>query len=335
MVVGKLVAERSVSIEMFYIHFLQIRVLWQYFSDVWEQVWESPLHFRAKETRRRREEEERLAEEQDAESEEDVIMNRDQAEISDDDAMEIDDSDSEADEAPIRRRRRSRLVQPVRRGVRQRKMKGLPKDFEDPPGLDFKSVRAQLGEKPVNRAQGPLANRLIELVFSDLFYDRPLVMPPNWKKLKYLKGYQKIRERLLREAPELADEFVNGLFRLFTYYCTCIPAYSLARWISPRKVEHQNKAAWLSFMKRQRPREITSYPGSDSKGYSDDSWWWPARQSITDDFCWGLSARDAVSAEVLSTVRRREHQLETDNNILPADDSKERRELYRFYSRWT
>ena len=52
LVIGRLLAESCASKRKFYIHFLQIRVLWQYFSDVWEQVWENAsLHFRAKRLR--------------------------------------------------------------------------------------------------------------------------------------------------------------------------------------------------------------------------------------------------------------------------------------------
>ena len=328
----------NVDIKKFYIHFLQIQVLWQYFSDVWEQIWESPLHFRAKEKRRMREERDRQAQQPIEEEEDDIGTDHDQPFLSDldEDAMETQSEATDnppPHEAPIRSRRRSRHVQAIRQRKQQRKMKGLPKDFKDPPELNFPSVCLQLGENPANRPQGPLSYRPIELVFDDLFHDRTQSASPNWKKLKYLKGYQKIRERLLRERPELADEFRTRLFRLFTYYCLCIPAYSKARWISPRKVKLQNKVAWLSFMKYSIENNMTSYPGCSYQGISTDSWSWTGRQSITSDFCWGLSARTAISAKVLETVAARDRPLPTDKNIYPDHASKKCRRKYRFYSK--
>ena len=339
LIIGRLLTEPNPDIRKFYIHFLQIRVLWQYFSDVWEQIWESPLHFRAKERRRRKEKRDRQAEQPiEEEEEDDILSDFDQDEPSDQDeeAMETESDatdDPPPDEAPIRSRRGSRPDQAVRRRKRQRKMKGLPKNFEVPPELDFPSVCLQLGEDPENRPQGPLSYRPIQRVFADLFHDRVQSPSPNWKKLKYLKGYQKIRERLLRERPELADEFRKGLFRLFTYYCLCIPAYSKARWISPRKVGLQNKVAWLSFMKCSILNDMTSNPGCCERGISEDSWSWTGRQSITDDFCWGLSARTAISAKVLDTVAARDRPLPTDKNIYPGHESRKWRRQYRFYSK--
>ena len=134
-------------------------------------------------------------------------------------------------------------------------------------------------------------------------------------------------------APELAEDFTQGLFRLFSYYCLCIPAYSKGRWISPRKVGLLNTVAWLSFLKDTFENCITAFPGLAFERNSRDSWWWRNRQSIMDDFCWGLSAREAVSAEVLNTVVARDRQLPTDDNIVPSNDSPEGRRRYRFYSR--
>src|SRR5208282_4697075 len=141
------------------------------------------------------------------------------------------------------------------------------------------------------------------------------------------------RKQLLQERPELADEFRTGLFHLFTYYCLCIPAYSKAWWISPRKVKLQNKVAWLSFMKYLIENNMTSYCGCSYQGISTDSWLWTGRQSITSDFCWGLSARTAISAKVLETVAARDRLLPTDKNIYPDHESKKCRRKYRFYSK--
>ena len=138
---------------------------------------------------------------------------------------------------------------------------------------------------------------------------------------------------MLRECPELADQFCTGLFCLFTYYCLCIPAYSKAWWISPRKIRLQNKAAWLSFMKHLIENNMTSYPGSSYLGISTNSWLWTGWQSITSDFCWGLSARAAISAKVLDTVAARDRPLPTDKNIYPDHESRKCRREYQFYSK--
>jgi hypothetical protein len=100
----------------------------------------------AKERRRMREERDCQAQQPIEEEEDHIGTDHDQPFLSDQDEDAVETrseptDDPPPDEAPIRSRRGSRHVQAIRQRKRQRKMKGLPKDFKDPPELNFPSVR--------------------------------------------------------------------------------------------------------------------------------------------------------------------------------------------------
>jgi len=208
--------------------------------------------------------------------------------------LESDDEFSvgESDKAPIRRRRNVQRI--ARRPITSRKLKGLKKTFQNPPKLTFEGVMAELDEFPQPRYQGDILGLRLSDIFSRLFFDSIYQRKPNWKKLKYLTAFQKIREALgAREELDIAERFRDMLFFLFFYYCTCIPAFSRDLFLA--SYQRQKRIAWLEFHFPKRvPGPIIASTGNI---VCSDSWCC-RRPQIDLDLCWGLSSRDAIKMEV-------------------------------------
>lgn len=113
--------------------------------------------------------------------------------------------------------------------------------------MTFDDISKFLGETPISRKRATCWNSF-NLIY-DLLWSPSFDHKRKWKQ-KYLQGFHKILEMLI-EVPDssgdLKNEFLEKVRTLFEYYCPCIPATSMNRWLAPDG--SKNRLAWLSFDK--------------------------------------------------------------------------------------
>jgi hypothetical protein len=145
------------------------------------------------------------------------------------------DSDVDSGEEEGRARKRVRVT--------KKNAKVVKKRWEEPPGLTYVSVEAELEEEP-------LAVGIVKLYFNKVDSFRLIFEPEEggvrgqgWQNKPYLHTLKMIKDHLEKEDVELV---VKRLRRLFDLTCHCVPNVSRDRWLVNSR-QSKFKPGWIAF----------------------------------------------------------------------------------------
>src|SRR5437762_1748787 len=130
-----------------------------------------------------------------------------------------------------------------RKNITIKNAKVVNKIFDDPPGLTYASVKAELEEEPIPVGKGKkYGNRRdqFKLIFESKYED---IKGQCWKNKVYLQCIRRLEEQL--ESQEY-DFIIRWLWYLFETYCHCVPIASRDRWLE-RVGRDKNKPGWIAF----------------------------------------------------------------------------------------
>src|SRR5215471_10420337 len=120
------------------------------------------------------------------------------------------------------------------RNKTQAKSRRLNYYVDNPLSLNFRDVCEFLGEPPLCRKTATTWNTLNKIFNLYWGSDNANIKRGSGWKQKYRQAYQKVLDMLIEiDDGSLIRRFKEKHRTSFEYYCTCLPATSLAKWIAP------------------------------------------------------------------------------------------------------
>jgi len=236
----------------FLLRWLATRVMRQYHQDIWDALYKSPFDFKGKESELERQKQERMNEETESDGEEP--------------------------------RPRKRVL------VTKKNAKVVKKRWEEPPGLTYASVKAELEEEPLPVGIGKLyfnRNDFFRLIFRS---DKEQVKGQGWQNKPYLHALQAIELHL---DPEDYRFIMRRLESLFNRTCHCIPNISRDRWLV-NSGQSKFKAGWLAFDMNGDRIDCSSFKRDRAKESGSS---WLNEKSMHEDKYWNITLDEAISEE--------------------------------------
>ena len=236
----------------FLVRWLATRLMRQYHHDVWDGLYKSPFEFKGKESEREQQR-----------------------------AQETEEMDSDEERRPTKRPR-----------ITIKNAKAVRKRWEQPPGLTYSSVRADLEEEPLPVGIGKLyfnRNDFFQLIFRP---EKDGMKGQGWQNKPYLYALERIRHHLREEDYELV---MRRLQRLFNTRCHCIPNISRDRWLA-NSGQSKFKPGWVAFDDNGDRIDCSSFRKYLAKEVGSS---WLDERSMHEDKYWNIGVDEAIGGDYL------------------------------------
>jgi len=238
------------------LHWMSTRIMRQYHQDFWTALYKSPHEFQGKECERKRQQELEENSNDDAES-------------------DLDGFQPHAHRTKKRKRSTIKTAKVVK------------KNFANPPGLIYSSVKAEIQEDLMPAGMGKAySNRghLFELIFETPYED---IAGQGWQDKPYLHCLRLLQRRL--ESDEY-DTMIHRLRHLFTTRCHCIHVISRDRWLE-RADRDKNKPGWIAFGRNGQRLDCSSHRASVALENGSS---WLETRSMEQDRYWNVKIEDIL-----------------------------------------
>ena len=233
------------------------RIMRQYHLDFWTALYKAPNEFKGKESERERQRE---------------AGNEDNG----------DDAESESDgEQSLGRHTKKRRRSTIKTA------KVVKKIFDNPPGLTYLSVKAELQEDPTPAGMGKsYSNRrdLFELMFETEYED---IVGQGWRDKPYLHCLELLQRRL---GSEQLDFVMDRLWHLFRTRCHCVHVISRDRWLE-RAGRNKNKPGWIAFQRNGQRLDCSSFKSFVALQNGSS---WLETASMEEDRYWNVKIEDIL-----------------------------------------
>ena len=249
---------------LFFLDWIAIRLLKQYFQDIWNGLYQSSYEFQGKIQERVRQDKEAEAEEEEWD-EEDLSYSE------------------EEERQPTNKQRRL-----TTRKSRKKIYKSF--DLDDLPHLTYRSVKNELKEEPQAAALGK--DYLTKEAIFDLLFLQHLVpesgLKQGWKSLSHLHGIKNLRQHM---EPDDFNRIIETMRLLFDKYCLCIPAPSKDRWLASTG-KSKDKPLWIGFRLDGEEDCHERHPMPRARNGS-----WSVERDISRHMLWDMTAEEATECD--------------------------------------
>jgi hypothetical protein len=171
--------------------------------------------------------------------------------------------------------------------VTKKNAKVVQKSWEEPPGLTYDAVKAELEEEPLPVGMGKLYFNRED--FFGLIFETKMsrVRGQGWKNKAYLHAIEAARVHLDGDDYRFVMRRLKGLFMC---RCHCIPNISRDRWLVSNG-QAKFKAGWLAFDENGERIDCSSFKGFLAKEAGSS---WGLKKSMDEDKYWRMTADEAT-----------------------------------------